>query len=86
MDIQLRMTSSAAPVQFEGKIDGTQFYFRSRHQHWSMGIGGDDPVDQPTWFRERGYGRGEDASYMPEGEARQIIEQCARDRAAGNEP
>lgn len=51
-----------------------------------MGIGGDDPVDQPTWFRERGYGRGEDASYMPEGEARQIIEQCARDWAAGNEP
>lgn len=74
------------PVQAEGTIDGVPFYFRARHRHWGMGIGG-EPVCEPQWYRERPYGIGEfDAGYMPLEDAERFIRACAADFLAGRAP
>jgi hypothetical protein len=66
------------PVQAEGTIDGVPFYFRARGEHWSIGVGGDDPVCAPEWEREEEWGDGPFAAvWMPLDEARRIIERCA---------
>ena len=65
------------PVQAEGTICGKPFYFRSRGEHWSIGIGG-EPVREPEWEREEEWGDGPFAAgWMPEDEARRIIDRCA---------
>jgi hypothetical protein len=43
MDIQMRMTCQAAPVQYEGTITTapgvtTWFYFRTRNEQWRMSV------------------------------------------------
>lgn len=43
----------ACPVQAEGTINGYPFYFRSRHEHWSIRIASDkdkDPYDDDAWY------------------------------------
>lgn len=78
-----------APVQAEGTIAGHRFYFRSRYQHWTFSVSEHDDVspveiDSPAsgkaygFFREGDYGSTPfEASYMPEEEARRIMEACA---------
>jgi len=74
------------PVQAEGTINGSEFYFRARGQHWTMGIGGSDVILKPAWYRERPYGDGPfDAGWMTEQEALNFIEDSAADYTSGKE-
>lgn len=54
---QINFTCAACPVQAEGVAYGKKFYFRSRHEHWSLRIGGDDPVGAPEWRHDEHYGQ-----------------------------
>jgi hypothetical protein len=75
------------PVQGYGTIDGVPFYFRARGEHWSMSIGGPDPVDiacgyADGWYKEEELGdEPYAAGWMEEAEARRLIEQCAQEYA-----
>jgi hypothetical protein len=83
-------TSTTAPVQAEGTIEGSAFYFRSRHDHWSFAVSDDsniDPIDIGSpeegaahgFFIERRYAGGPaGAGQMPLEEAERIIDDCAR--------
>ena len=83
MVLVIRRLHGNCPVQAEGTVDGKEFYFRARWEHWTMGIGG-DPVDEPEWFREAKWGDSPVAAgWMPKDEARKFIEQCAGDFSAG---
>jgi len=71
------------PVQGEGTVLGVPFYFRARHEEWSMGIG-EDPVAVTRaeigaiWYKSEAWGDGEFAAGWMEREvARGIIESCA---------
>jgi hypothetical protein len=81
MKIEIRWIGGNCPVQGEGTIDGQEFYFRARGEHWSIGIGG-DPVGEPEWYYEEGYGSWPDAGWMPEDEARAFIMAAAGRYAA----
>ncbi len=66
----------SCPVQAEGMIDGTAFYFRSRGDGWSFGVGR-DPVGDPAWeFRRRCY-QWPDAGYITVEEAMALINHAA---------
>jgi hypothetical protein len=72
----MRVTCSQCPLQIEGPIDGEEFYFRARGEHWSMGIGG-DPVLRPTWHMQGPWGDGPfEAGYMPEQVGEAIAQKC----------
>lgn len=83
--IEMDRTCNAAPVQYEGTVDGTPFYFRARHEHWSFSAGV-DPVKISLGWAE-GFNREEewgetghhDASYMPYEEAEKIIKRCCEE-------
>jgi hypothetical protein len=82
--LHIEWLGGSCPVQAEGTVDGKPFYFRARFRNWSMGIGGYDAVLDPEWYREDEWGDGEfDAGYMPESDARRLIETCAADYSAG---
>ncbi len=65
------------PVQADGFIDEREFYFRSRGTHWSMSIGGENPIRQPDWYYEAYYGEWPSAGYITEAEAKNFIEEAA---------
>lgn len=69
----IRRPYGNAPVQSTGLIDGKDFYFRSRGEHWSMGVGGDDPVIKPEWYYEEPYGVWPSAGSITEDEAYAFI-------------
>lgn len=71
--IEIEFIGGNCPVQAEGKIDGTPFYFRGRGNGWRIGIGG-GPVGKPDWST---FGECESAGWMLEGEARELIEKAA---------
>jgi|SRR5919108_1926774 hypothetical protein len=49
-DIEERGVGIAFPVQLSGRLPtGESFYFRERSGHVWLGVGGDDPVVDPTW-------------------------------------
>jgi len=82
-DLVIDMIYGNCPVQAEGTIDGVAFYFRARGQHWSIGVGGCDPVCAPAWYREEPWGDGPfSAGWMDVEEARRIIEKCAAEYLA----
>ncbi len=91
MDIEMRMTCEATPLQFEGTVDGNPAYFRSRFRHWSFCIvkPGGNPVlslsaDEVLYCREEAYGTGPyDAGYMPEAEGRLLMDRCVREWRRG---
>src|SRR5690554_1410490 len=64
------------PVQAEGTINGRPFYFRSRGDGWSFGVG-DDAVGaamgEGGWRSAGKYGEWPDAGWMPKEEALEII-------------
>jgi len=69
----IRRPYGNSPVQSTGLIDGKDFYFRSRGEHWSMGVGGDDPVVKPEWHYEEPYGVWPEAGRITEDEAYSFI-------------
>jgi hypothetical protein len=83
-DIVIDHIGGFCPVQADGTINGVPFYFRSRHTHWSIGIG-EDPVaatmsGHGLYYRCEPWGDGpHDAGYMPVEVAQAFIEQCAKD-------
>jgi hypothetical protein len=80
----------STPVQGEGRLtDGRSFYFRARHEGWSFGVASsvDEATSNPVWeWREPWGDRPEQAGYMPEEEARLLIETCAEMLAQGTSP
>ncbi len=84
-NLYIEYFGGAAPVQAWGTIRGYQFYFRSRHEHWSFAVAltpDIDPADicfpDQGFYREELYdGKSNSASYMPEDEAEAIIQHCA---------
>jgi hypothetical protein len=49
-----RYWGGAAPVQVEGHLPtGENFYFRARSDSASLGVGGEDPADTPSWYSEQ---------------------------------
>lgn len=60
------------PVQAEGTVDGKEFYFRARGEHWSLGIGG-EPVAEPEWYYEESYGTWPKAGWMTVEEAEAFL-------------
>jgi hypothetical protein len=98
MTLIVDLIGGNCPLQAEGTINGVPFYFRARGGSWSMGIG-QDPVgiphrplffegdSRPTipdeWFCECTWGKWPDAGWMPEPEARRLVEWCAEEYVAG---
>ena len=77
-EIVIACLGGNCPVQAEGTIDGKPFYFRSRGEHWSMSIGGEDVVSNPEWRHEEEYGDGPfEAGWITEDEAREFMEKSA---------
>lgn len=76
-DIKINYLGGNCPVQAEGTINGDAFYFRARGSHWSLGVGGGDPVGGPKWEHGESYGTWPDAGWMSEDEARGFIEKGA---------
>ncbi len=77
--------TDAAPVQYEGMINGRPFYFRARWMGWTFTVANtlDEAIStQGIFFRESTYGKNADASYMPHEEAEQIIRQYASEYLA----
>jgi hypothetical protein len=80
----------SVPVEYIGKVDDKQYYFRSRGMRWMMAIA--DSIDEAieaTWandslkyadFMSTGrYGVDQfDAGYMPLEQAEEIIRRCVR--------
>lgn len=67
------------PVQAEGRINGIEFYFRARGNHWTIGIGG-DVTGNPDWFYKEEYGdKPFAAGWMTESEARMFIEKACKE-------
>jgi hypothetical protein len=80
--LHIEELGGVSPVQGHGTAGAWRWYFRARHESWSLGavLGHDaDPVDvlaesAGAFFAEGEYGElSEDASYMPLGEARYLI-------------
>ena len=88
--------SGACPVQGVGTVGAWRWYFRARHDRWSISASRDterDPVDVfgnslNTFYTEEPYGdSAEDASYMPLDEARfYIVRELRRLRGLSCEP
>lgn len=77
--LEITLLGGSCPVQAEGRIDGEPFYFRARGSHWSLSIGGEDPVMTPDWYHEEPYGQGPfDAGWMNRDEAQAFIEKGAK--------
>ena len=89
MNLQFEFTSSPAPVQAEGTIEGRPFYFRARGDNWAFTVAerdGDDPaalgqedVALGTAWRRSGTVPGNfAASWMSLDHATSLIQECAR--------
>lgn len=77
-EVHIERIGGLCPVQAEGTIGGKPFYFRARHQQWSLSIGGADVIMEPEWHTSQPWGNGPfDAGYMPVEDAAAIIEHQA---------
>lgn len=73
LKVEIKSIEGSCPVQAEGMIDGKEFYFRARHEHWSMNIGG-DPTGVSEWEYEVEYSKEKDsAGYISENETKKLI-------------
>lgn len=78
----------ATPVEYTGRADHKEYYFRSRGQRWQMIIGdtvdkcveaslSDHPLENADFYCTGQYGKGQfDAGYMPLEQAEEIIRRC----------
>jgi hypothetical protein len=79
--IEIDTIGGNCPVQAEGKINGEPFYFRARGERWALNVGGNDVVSDPRVRIEARYvdkTNKYEAGWMPESDARAIIERAAR--------
>ncbi len=75
--LTIDMLGGNCPVQAEGRIDGTPFYFRARGSAWSFSVG-EDAISRPDWSHQESYGDGPfDAGWMSDAEARSFIQKAA---------
>jgi hypothetical protein len=72
--IVIDMIGGNCPVQAEGTIDGQEFYFRARHEHWSLSIGRDHD-GAALWFTT---GARDNAGWLDEDEAIALIAEAAK--------
>lgn len=82
----MRRTCDAAPVQYEGEVDGKVYYFRARYDRWAFGIADEFAlaVDAAMggccgWHDSGDYdptGDGWGASWMDHADAERIIRLC----------
>lgn len=70
------------PVQAEGTINGTSFYFRARGESWSLEVG-HGPDDMPAWEHAEWFGEWPDAGWMTVEQAQDFIRSAAARYAAG---
>ena len=77
--IDIEWLGGNCPVQAEGTIDGRRFYFRARHEHWSIEIAATAtteyvkwPEDETTFEYEEEWD-GPNAGWMSEDTAREMI-------------
>jgi hypothetical protein len=81
--IVIEYLAGNCPVQAEGTIDGKRFYFRARGESWRIEIHPTATGDVLSWGGDgwhytEPYGDGPFAAgWMPEDEARQMIEKAA---------
>jgi hypothetical protein len=80
----------AVPVEYSGKVDQKEYYFRSRGQRWEMIIGDtvdrcveasltDRPLEIADFYCAGRYGKERfDAGYMPLEQTEGIIPRCVR--------
>ena len=77
-----RITTTTAPVQYEGSVDGYFLYFRARGNSWKTQIcptEGDLWTEKVVYSKEGIYGGGFDATWMPHQEALELIAQCVEE-------
>lgn len=84
MNVVIDYIGGNCPVQARGTIEGKPFYFRSRGDCWSLGIGG-DPVACPEWEHEEDYGVWPDAGWITRDQAKAFIDKAAGLYTARNE-
>lgn len=72
-DVVIDTIGGNCPVQAKGTIFGNLFYFRARGDHWSISIGGADPVMHPEWYYEQDYGQWPEAGGMTKDEVINFI-------------
>ncbi len=80
--LQIDFLGGNCPVQAEGTIDGVPFYFRSRGDQWSFGVG-PEPVGEPEWEHIEPYGEWPEAGWITTGQAMAFIDKAValyRDR------
>ncbi len=75
MKVHIQTIGGACPIQAEGTINNTPFFFRARGNRWTLGIGGEDLIGNPTWFYNGNY---EEAGWMSQEEAKRLIEETAQ--------
>lgn len=81
VNIEIWQTSAVAPVQYEGKVDWCNIYFRARGAGWSFYILAGDGA----YSRGAGYGDPEvfAASSMDDQVAQDFIERCLAEFLGG---
>lgn len=70
--LQIDWLGGNCPVQAEGTIDGVPFYFRSRGDKWSFGVG-PEPVGDPEWEHIEPYGEWPEAGWITTEQAEAFI-------------
>lgn len=76
-DLKINSIGGNCPVQAEGTINGVPFYFRARHEHWSLSIGEDPIMRDDAWFYQEPWPHGRfQAGWMSQEEARQCIDKA----------
>jgi len=75
--VTIRGPYGQSPVQADGFIEDSEFYFRSRGTYWSVSIGGDDVVANPEWYHEDYYAGWPSAGRISDEEARSFILKAA---------
>jgi len=81
-DIEIDFLGGNCPVQAEGRINGQRFYFRSRGQSWTLGIGG-ELIETPAWEHAEWYGEWPEAGWITTEQAEAFIRQAAERYARG---
>ena len=73
--LEIDYLNGFCPVQSEGRIAGTRYYFKARGQIWRFEVGNGM---YPDWTVVERYGKGLEAGWMPLGEAKAFLERAAR--------
>lgn len=70
--VRISYIAGNCPVQAEGHINETPFYFRARGDAWCLSVG-ESPLEKPDWQHEQFYGQWPDAGWMPHDVAASFI-------------